>query len=70
MSDPEFSVGIGPFQVRPTGKEAIREGGWALRFLLVTCGLVRLSYPLVLVYLALIERDVVLQAFRRFIAAF
>ena len=69
MSDPEFSVGIGPFQVRLTGKEAIREGGWALRFLLVTCGLVRLSY-LVLVYLALIERDVVLQAFRRFIAAF
>ena len=39
MNDPEFSLGKGWNQIHLKGKEAIREGGWAIRFLLVMRGL-------------------------------
>lgn len=35
MSDPEFSFGKGRNQINLKGKEAIREGGWAIRGLLL-----------------------------------
>jgi hypothetical protein len=35
MSDPEFSFGKGRNQINLKGKDAIREGGWAIRTLLL-----------------------------------
>jgi len=35
MSYPEFSFGKGRNQINLKGKEAIKEGGWSIRFLLL-----------------------------------
>ena len=35
MSDPEFSFGKGRGQINLKGKDAIREGGWSIRALLL-----------------------------------
>ncbi len=53
MSDPEFSFGKGRSQINLKGKDAIREGGWSIRALLLARALAILL-PAIAISLALV----------------
>jgi hypothetical protein len=53
MSDPEFLFGRGRHQISLKGREAIREGGWAIRLLLVARALA-ISLPVLAAVIALV----------------
>jgi hypothetical protein len=54
MTDiPEISVGKGRRQISLKGKEAIREGGWTIRWLLFTRGLATIIMTIAVVLVLL-----------------
>jgi len=46
MTDPEFSFGKGWGHIALRGKEAIHQGGWAIRALLLARGLAIVVIPI------------------------